>query len=62
MERNHVNYQNMSSEEKFKTIGRLSYDLFMATGGRDLDLHRLSVAGRMSARDARLENDSSNQK
>lgn len=62
MERNHDNYQNMSSEEKFKTIGRLSYDLFMATGGRDLDLHRLSVAGRMAARDQIRENENPNEK
>ena len=42
-----------TSEQKFREIGRLSYDLFMATGGRDLNLHKLSVAGREAARDAR---------
>jgi len=43
-----------NSEEKFSQIGRLSYDLFMATGGQDLSLYRLSVAGRQAARDVRL--------
>lgn len=46
-----------TSEQKFREIGRLSYDLFMATGGKDLDLHRLSVAGRMAALDAKKESE-----
>lgn len=51
-----------TSEQKFRDIGRLSYDLFMATGGRDLNLHRLSVAGRMAALDAKKEAEGENQR
>ena len=40
----------------------MSYDLFMATGGRDLDLHRLSVAGRLAARDMEREIGEENQR
>ena len=51
-----------TSEQKFSEIGRLSFDLFMATGGQHLELYHLSRASRQAAKDMRLEKENESQR